>query len=115
MAKHVTSGVRRSFLAFMSQKRFSALKLAASWGARVAQLVASDFGSGHGLTVREFEPRLRVSAALTEPASDPLSLPSLSLCPSPACAVSLLKINIFKNLIFKKTKKKKFAAFFTSY
>ena len=42
----------------------------------------SDFGSGHDLAVGEFEPRIRLSAVGTEPASDPLS-PSLSAPPLP--------------------------------
>ena len=40
----------------------------------------SDFGSGHDLTVLEFEPRVRLSAVSTEPSLDPLS-PSLSAPP----------------------------------
>ena len=39
-----------------------------------------DFGSGHDLTVRGFEPRLRVCAHSSEPGWDALSP---SLCPSP--------------------------------
>ena len=50
---------------------------------------ASDFSSGHDLTVSEFEP-LRRGSVLTaqslEPASDSVSP---SLCPSPARALSL--------------------------
>ena len=34
-----------------------------------------DFGSGHDLTVRELEPRVRLRADGTEPAWDSLSLP----------------------------------------
>ena len=49
---------------------------------------ASDFGSGHDLTVREFEPHVRLTAVSTEPASHPLS-PSLS---SP----SLLTLSLFQ-------------------
>ena len=47
-------------------------------GARVVQLVgqASDFGSGHDLRVREFEPHSGLSAESQELASDSLS-PSL--------------------------------------
>ena len=48
----------------------------------------SDFGSGHDLKVCEFEPRVGLSAVSAKPALDPLS-PSLSLCPSPAHALSL--------------------------
>ena len=65
-----------------------------SGGAWVAQWVkhlALDFGSGHDLTVREFEPRVGLCAEGAEPAWDPLSL-SLSLCLFPALSRSL-KIN----------------------
>ena len=51
-------------------------------GARVAQSVkrpALDFGSGHDLTVREFEPCIGLHADSGQPAWDSLSL---SLCPS---------------------------------
>ena len=50
-----------------------------------------DFGSGHDQTVREFEPRIGLCADWAEAAWDSLSL-SLSVCPSPAHALSL-KIN----------------------
>ena len=43
------------------------------------------FGSGHDLTVHEFEPLIGLSAVSMELASDPLSL---SLWTSPACALS---------------------------
>ena len=49
------------------------LKELSFWGTWVAQLVESDFGSGHDLVVREFELRVKVSAVSIEPASDPLS------------------------------------------
>ena len=52
------------------------------WGLRVAQSVKRltlDLGSGHDLTVREFEPRVGLCADSAEPAWDSLSL---SLCPS---------------------------------
>ena len=39
-----------------------------------------DFGSGHDLTIREFEPHSRVCTDSTEPAWDSVSL---SLDPSP--------------------------------
>ena len=44
---------------------------------------ASDFGSGHDLVVREFEPRVGLAAVSTEPASDLLS-PLLSAPPPPS-------------------------------
>ena len=48
---------------------------------------ASDFSSGHDLTVREFEPHVRLCADSAEPTSDPLSSslsapPPLTLCQS---------------------------------
>ena len=58
-----------------------------SRGAWVAQWVerpTHDWGSGHDITVCEMEPHVRLCAANSEPASD-----SLSLCPSPAHALSL--------------------------
>ena len=67
------------------------------WGTWVAQSVklpTLDFGSGHDLTVCEFEPSTGLCAHSAEPASDPVSP---SLCPSTACAcacaLSLSKIN----------------------
>ena len=47
-----------------------------------------DFGSGHDLTVYEFEPQVGLCAD-TEPAWDSLSL-SLSLCPLPSLSPSLI-------------------------
>ena len=48
-----------------------------SWGTGVAQSVKSptlDFGSGHDLMVREFEPRIGLGTDSTEPAWVSLSL-----------------------------------------
>ena len=59
-----------------------------------------DFGSGRDLEVREFEPRVGLSAVSTEPASDPLS-PSLSAPP----LLSLSKINKLKKKKEKKINK----------
>ena len=59
---------------------------------------ASDFGSGHDLTVREFGPASGsvLTAQSLEPVSDSVSP---SLCPSPAHALSLSKINkLFLNV-----------------
>ena len=49
--------------------------------ALVAQSVKppTSFGSGHDLTVREFEPCIGLSAVSTEPVLDPLSHPSPTL------------------------------------
>ena len=63
-----------------------------SW---VAQVVSVRFGSGHDLTVCEFESHIGLFAVSTEPASEPL-FPSL--CSSPACNLALSKINIKKTL-----------------
>ena len=51
---------------------------------------ASDFGSGHNLMVLEFEPRIRLCAVSSQPASDPLS-PSLSLSALPTPHILSLK------------------------
>ena len=72
-------------------------------GARVAQSVVSDLGSGHDLVVCEFKPRVGFCAVNAEPALDPMSS---SLCPSPAyvcvhgCALSRSqKINMNKKIL----------------
>ena len=51
------------------------------------------FGSGHDLTVREFEPHVGLCVGSVDPAWGSLFL---SLCPSPAFALSL-KINLKTN------------------
>ena len=60
----------------------------------MAQLVKRQtlgFGSGHDLTICEFEPLVGLCPGSVEPAWDSLSP---SLCPSCSCAVSVsLKIN----------------------
>ena len=74
------------------------LKGTSSWGTWVAQLIKQPtlgFGSGHDLTVCEFEPRIRLCADSEEPAWDSVS-PSLSAPPLFALSLSLslsLKIN----------------------
>ena len=56
-------------------------------GTWVARLVVPDFGSGHDLTIHEFdEPCMGLAAVSVEPASD---LPVSSLCLSPAHTLSL--------------------------
>ena len=47
---------------------------------------APDFGSGHDLTVCEFEPHIKLCADSMEPALDSLSP---SLCPSTALSLSV--------------------------
>ena len=49
-------------------------------------ILALDFGSGHGVTIRGIKPRVGLCTDSAEPAWGSLSL---SLCPSPACALSL--------------------------
>ena len=56
----------------------------------------SDFGSGHDLMVRGFEPSIGLCADSSEPGAYFGSSVSLALCPSSACALSLSKINIWK-------------------
>ncbi|XP_078302586.1 retinoic acid early transcript 1E [Panthera onca] len=61
-------------------------------GAWVALLIGHstlDFGSGHDLTVREFEPRVGLCADHSEPGACFRFCVSLSLCPSPVHALSL--------------------------
>ena len=50
---------------------------------------ASDFGSGHEVTVREFEPQVGLCADSSEPGACFGFCDSLSLCPSPARTLSL--------------------------
>ena len=63
-----------------------------AWVAQSVEWPTLDFGSGHDLTVRGFEPCLGLCTMSTEPASDPLSL-SLSLSLSVPPLLSLSKIN----------------------
>lgn len=67
-------------------------------GGSSVKRLALDFGSGHGLTVREFEPRVGLCAGGVDPAWDSLS-PSVS-APTCACSLflSLSKINIKKKI-----------------
>ena len=58
---------------------------------------ASVLGSGHDLTVHEFEPHVGLCADSSEPGACFGFCVSLSLCPSPAHALSLSKINVTKN------------------
>ena len=59
-----------------------------------------DFGSGHDLTVHEFEPCVRLCADRVETAWDSVSL---ALCSSPAFSLSLsLSLKINKNRLKKK-------------
>ena len=56
---------------------------------------ASDFTSGHDLTIREFKPRIRLCADSSEPGACLGFCVSLSLWPSPvhAPSLSVSKIN----------------------
>ena len=60
---------------------------------------AADFGSGHDLAVREFEPRVGLCADSSEPGACFRFCVSLSLWTSPIHALSLSasKINVKKN------------------
>ena len=56
--------------------------------AQLVERLTLGFGSGHDLTVHEFEPHIMLCAGIAERAWDSLS-PPLSLHSSPACALSL--------------------------
>ena len=75
---------------WMLPRRVKCLQLRDAWVAQSVKQLA--FRSGGDLTVREFEPHIRLSAVSVDPASDPLSLPSLHLL----CSPSLSKINKLK-------------------
>ena len=84
----------------MAARACSAFAPVLEWHLRILQISgrlcgsvgeASDFGSGYDLAVREFGPRVGLSAVIAEPALDPLSL-SLSLSP-PRSPLPLLKAN----------------------
>ena len=66
-------------------------RLRGAWVAQSVKPPTLDFSSGQDLVNCEIEPPIRLRADSVEPALDS---PSPSLCPSPACALSLsLKIN----------------------
>ena len=68
-------------------------------GASLAQSVehqTPDFGLGHDLMVRGFKPRIRLCADSSEPRACFRFYISLSLCPSPAHALSLKSKQTFK-------------------
>ena len=62
-----------------------------AWVVQLVKLLTPDFGSGHGLIVREIEPCIGVCTDSVESAWDPLS-PSLSVPPLLSLSLSL-KIN----------------------
>ena len=64
---------------------------------------ASDFGSGHDLTVRGFEPRVGLCADSSEPGSWFGFYVSPSLCPSHAHALSL-SLSLNNTYMLKKKK-----------
>ena len=70
--------------AVMSSRRHSRGRLGGSVGE------ASDFGSGHALTVREFEPHVELCADSSDPGACFRFCVSLPLCCFLACALSLL-------------------------
>ena len=63
---------------------------------------ASHFGSGHHVIVHEFEPRVGLCADTSEPGACFGFCVSVSLCPSPAHALSLSlsKINKIDKMYF---------------
>ena len=73
--------------------------------ARSVKSPTLDFGSGHDLTVREFEPHVGLGADSTEPASDSLCLP-LSLPLSRLCSLSLSQNKLKKKKNMYKQHKK---------
>ena len=82
---------------------FKNLSVRGAWGAQSA----SDFGSGHDLTVRGFKPGIGLCADSLEPGACFGFCVSFSLCSSPAHALSpsLSKINKdLKNLKVNKIK-----------
>ena len=74
------------------------------WGAWVSQSVKHltlDFGSGHDLMVREFEPRIGLCTDSMEPAWDSLSLPLSLPLPMLVLALSLsLSLSLSQNKLF---------------
>ena len=81
------------------------LRGAPGWLSRLS--IRLDFGSGHDLTVREIEPRVKLYADSVEPAWDPVS-PSLSGPLPLTLACSLARA---LSQIFKKKKKYSFVTF----
>ena len=79
------------------------LRLSKHWMGRLGGSVnyASVFGSGHDLTVREFEPRIGLSADGSEPGACFRICISLFLYPDPICALSLSLKNKLKKIFFK--------------
>ena len=78
----------------MPTQATSSVQLLLKMGLRLGRLGglvgwASDFDSGHDLTVREFEPRVGLWADGSEPGACFRFCVSLSLCPSPVHALSL--------------------------
>ena len=58
----------------------SGMGVRGAWMAQSVKRLTLDLGSGHDLSVREFEPRIGLWADSVEPAWDSVSL---SLCSSP--------------------------------
>ena len=73
-----------------------------TWMAQSVKHSALHFGSGHDLTVSEFEPSVRLQAGSAEPAWDsvspPLFLPLPDHVRAHVCSLSLSKINIKKTI-----------------
>ena len=76
-----------TFFGFLKFERLVLKKIQECLGGSVGW--ASNFGSGHDLMVREFEPHAGLCADSSEPGARFWLCVSLSLCPSLTCAVSL--------------------------
>ena len=70
------------------------------WVAQSVKRVTPDFGSGHDLMVREFEPHFRLRTGSVEPGQDSLS-PSLSVSPLLAFSLSQNKKIFFLKKVVK--------------
>ena len=85
-------------------RAFKAVNRRGAWGAQSVKCLTLDFGPGHDLTVREFEPHAGFGVDSAEPAWDSVSLPVPPLL-VPSLPLSLpptLKINKY---ILKKQQK----------
>ena len=79
------SGVQPILIIALKKTKTKTKKnLRGPWLAQSVKCPTLDFGSGHDLRVHGIEPCIKLCADNTEPAWE-----SLSLCPSPACALSL--------------------------
>ena len=76
--------------------------------AQPVKSLTQDLGSGHDLTIREFEPHVWLCTGSAEPAWDSLSLSlSLPLPAPPLLTLSSLSLSLKTNKLKKKQLKKK--------